>query len=43
MKCTVFRKTSLVAICRVDWSGRSLEDELYVIAIAYARDYESQN
>ena len=25
MNWTVFRKTRFVAICRVDWSGRSLE------------------
>lgn len=33
------------AMCRTDWTEGvcSQEDELHVIAIVYARDYESQN
>lgn len=41
----VFWKTRLEAMCRTDWTEGvcSQEDELHVIAIVYARDYESQN
>lgn len=42
----ILRKTRFVAICRIDWRENSLEPGrgvIYVIAIVYARDHESQN
>lgn len=45
MNWPVVWKTRLEAICRIDWMEGvwSQGDELYVIAIVYARDYENQS